>query len=486
MKQTVMKKSALAGMLAIAGTAIPFASCATVPEVTVATMGQDTASRVVTITYTLTDAPAVVTLDIQTNATANAASDDPGWTSIGGDAVWNASGDVWKKVGTAGSTFNGTITWRPDLSWPDHTIESDCARAVVTAWALDNTPTYMVVSLDIPKDRDGAITYYPGVEYLPKASYEQAGAAVTNNPAYKTTKLLMRKIMAAGVRWTMGSTADETLQRSDTREAPNVISLTNNYYIGVFELTQRQWALVATNSAAKARFSQSGDRDDMRPMEMVSYNELRNTHSTSATATSVSAGTLTIDPSSDSFCGLLRIRTGLDFDLPSEAQWEFACRAGHGSGYWNDGSKVQNSADNDGNLAKLGRYSGNNPAGKDNKVGTLGPADGGTAVVGSYKPNDWGLYDMHGNVFEWCLDWQYDNLANEMDQSGNSYNGRANINPSNPSQTLAGTAATRRIRRGGSAFHESGYARSANRENLNPTNRAEPVGFRLVCTAGLE
>ena len=279
MKQTVMKKSALAGMLAIAGTAIPFASCATVPEVTVATMGQDTASRVVTITYTLTDAPAVVTLDIQTNATANAASDDPGWTSIGGDAVWNASGDVWKKVGTAGSTFNGTITWRPDLSWPDHTIDSDCARAVVTAWALDNTPTYMVVSLDIPKARDGAITYYPGVEYLPKASYEQAGAAVTNNPAYKTTKLLMRKIMAAGVRWTMGSTADETLQRSDTREAPNIISLTNNYYIGVFELTQRQWALVATNSAAKARFSQSGDRDDMRPMEMVSYNELRNTHS---------------------------------------------------------------------------------------------------------------------------------------------------------------------------------------------------------------
>lgn len=486
MEKTIMKKSAIAGMLALTGVAIPFASRATVPVVTAANMEQAASSRLVTITYTLTDAPAVVTLDIQTNATANAASDDPGWTSIGGDAVWNASGDVWKKVGTEGSTFNGTITWRPDLSWPDHKIDDNCARAVVTAWALDNTPAYMVVSLDIPKDRDGAITYYPGVDYLPKSSYEQAGAAVTNNPAYKTTKLLMRKIMAAGVRWTMGSTTDETRVRNATREAPNVVSLSNNYYIGVFELTQRQWALVATNSAAKAKFSQSGNQDDMRPMEMVSYNELRNTHSTSATAASVSAGHLTLDPSSDSFCGLLRIRTGLDFDLPAEAQWEFACRAGHGSGYWNDGSKILNSATDDGNLAKLGRYSGNNPGGATNKDGTLAPAEGGTQVVGSSTPNDWGLYDMHGNVFEWCLDWQQDSISTLKDKAGNPYNGRANINPDNPAQTLSGATTGNRIRRGGSAFHESGYARPANRENLGPATRTEPVGLRLVCTAGLE
>ena len=475
------KKLMLAAAAAVTGATLT----AAVPEVSGVTMTQAN-DRLVTITYTLANAPAVVTLDVQTNATANAASDDPGWTSIGGEAVWNAAGDVWKKVGTAGGTFNGTIVWRPDLSWPDHKIESDCARAVVTAWALDNTPTYMVVSLDVAKTVDGAITYYPGVDYLPKSSYEQVGAAVTNNPAYKTTKLLMRKIMASGIAWTMGSTADETRQRSATQEQPNVVSLTNNYYIGVFEFTQRQWALVATNSSAKANFSNSGDEDDMRPMEKVSYNELRNTHSTSASTTSVSAGTLTVEPSSDSLCGLLRLRTGLDFDLPSEAQWEFACRAGHGSGYWNDGSKIQNSATGDTNLEKLGRYSGNNPGGASNKSATLAPAEGGTAVVGSYAPNDWGLYDMHGNVFEWSIDWRQDDLVSARDLVGEPYNGRANINPANPAQTLSGGTNSYRIRRGGSAFHESGYARSAKRENLSPASRAVAVGFRVVCTAGLK
>ena len=70
---------------------------AAVPNVTGVAMSQAN-DRLVTITYTLSDAPAVVTVDVQTNAAANAASDDPGWTSIGGEAIWNALGDVWKRV----------------------------------------------------------------------------------------------------------------------------------------------------------------------------------------------------------------------------------------------------------------------------------------------------------------------------------------------------------------------------------------------------
>ncbi len=108
------------------GTILAVAACATlpaaVPSVTDVAMVQAN-DRLVTITYTLSNAPAVVTLDVQTNATANAASDDPGWTSIGGEAVWNALGDVWRKVGdglASGQSFSGTITWHPDHAWPVH------------------------------------------------------------------------------------------------------------------------------------------------------------------------------------------------------------------------------------------------------------------------------------------------------------------------------------------------------------------------------
>ena len=177
---------------------------AAVPEISGVTMAQGVA-RLVTITYTLADAPAVVTVDVQTNANTSAAADDPGWTSIGGEAVWNATGDVWKKV----ETGSRTITWRPDHSWPDHKIADGGARAVVTAWALDNTPDYMVVDLAAAH----SIFYYPGVDFLPGSSIGQKGA-VTNNTSYKTSKLLMRKIMARGVTWTMGSADGEKLRNA--------------------------------------------------------------------------------------------------------------------------------------------------------------------------------------------------------------------------------------------------------------------------------
>ena len=161
---------------------------AAVPEISSVTMAQDVA-RLVTITYTLADAPAVVTVDVQTN-NANGV-----WTSIGGEAVWNAQGDVWKKV----ETGSHTITWRPDLSWPDHKIADGGARAVVTAWALDNTPDYMAVDITATGGADTQ-TYYPAADFVP--------GGVTNAD-YKTSVLLMRKIMAKDVTWTMGSTTPE-------------------------------------------------------------------------------------------------------------------------------------------------------------------------------------------------------------------------------------------------------------------------------------
>ena len=450
----------LPGILAAVTSA---ALSAAVPSVTNVSMTQAD-DRLVTVTYTLSDAPAVVTVDVQTNATANAASDDPGWKSIGGEAIWNALGDVWKRV----EPGSRTITWHPDHTWPGHEVAGERSRAVVTAWALENTPDYMVVDLIAPN----VVRYYPAVDFLPKKSFDQAGAAVTNNPDYKMTKLLMRKILAKGVMCRLGSSDNET-QRAPAREALHTASFTNNYYIGVFEVTQGQWTNTMINSYATPKFTTARE---MRPMEGVCYNEIR------ISGYRYDDGELAryswpSNPAPASFLGRLRAKTGLDFDLPSEAQWEFAARAGHGSGFWNDGSEVLNSY-SDANLKRLARFNGNpSVVGSSSSVdGAVSPSEG-TAIVGSYAPSTWGLYDMHGNVYEYCLDWYVEDMS--------SLDGRVNIDPQHPDKMLSGVAGSNRAARGGGWVAEAYKCRASYRFGQGATGRDLSIGFRVVCTAGL-
>ena len=151
------------------------------------------------------------------------------------------------------------------------------------------------------------------------------------------------------------------------------VTLTRPFFIGVFEVTQKQYELV---TGATPSFKQG----DMLPVEQVSWNDIRGNCNWPAD-TSVS---------NNSFMGLLRARTGLAFDLPTEAQWEYACRAGTTNDFNVSGQ----------NMDSLGRYENN---GDDERGGSEYWYT--TTTVGSYLPNDWGLYDMHGNVEEWCLDY---------------------------------------------------------------------------------
>ncbi|MBQ2631731.1 MAG: formylglycine-generating enzyme family protein [Kiritimatiellae bacterium] len=441
------------------------------PEVSNVVMSQSETSRRVTITYELSNAAngAVVTLDIETNKTGTATNVDSDWVSIGGAAICNAHGDVWKKV----SQGSKTIAWRPDHSWEGHKVAlaNGGARAVVTAWALDNTPDYMVVDITGVPAEDVA-RYYPSVDFLPGATLGQKGA-VTNNVAYKTTKLLMRKIMAAGVEWTMGSSTLET-QRTAGEEATHLVTLSNNYYIGVFEITQRQWMLMKESETSVAPFFQVDGA--MRPMDSVPYNRIRygfpNQYPTDG---QYAAYSFPSNPGPTSFLGKLRTKTGIDFDLPSEAQWEFAARAGHGSPYYGDGSEIQNQY-NDTNLAGIARC--NTSSAEDAGSASLAPASGGTAIVGSYRPNDWGLYDMYGNVMEWCHDWY------EADIS--AHGGRVNVDPANPMYNLSGVYNGKtRVLRGGSYGTLSKCCRSAARYYRSSYDEYRYNGFRVVCTAGL-
>ena len=466
-----MNKNAITRVAAVAAAVVataPSSSQAMIPEVSDVTMTQS-ATRRVTITYRLSDAPAVVTLDIQTNANTSAAADDPGWTSIGGRNICNAQGDVWKKV-SGKDTY--TITWQPDRVWTDaegegFKIAANGARTRVTAWPVDNTPDYMAVNVSAAAQPDTQ-TYYPAADFVP--------GGVTNG-LYKTTKLLMRKIMAKDVEWTMGSTTLET-KRTAAREGTHQVKLDGNYYIGVYEVTQAQWDLIQPSRLAPSYFNNAADRA-MRPVEQVSYNEIRNAANSTTANT---AHDWPNDPNPSSFLGKLRTKTGIDdFDLPSEAQWEFAARAGNGDTKWGDGSGILN-ADKDENLDLLGRYE--RDGGKvQNGTSYANPAQScratnGTAIVGSYAPNAWGLYDMHGNVWEWCLDWYADDIT--------AHGGKVNIDPATPANTLSGASGASRVRRGGSWGIAAGNCRPAYRNNGAPTDRYNSSGFRVVCTAGLQ
>ena len=431
------------------------AAHATVPEVADVAMAQD-AARLVTITYTLSDAPAVVTVDIQTNAA------DGAWASIGGANVQQMSGDVWRRV-EPGARM---VLWRPDLSWPDHKVADGGARAVVTAWALDNTPDYMVVDLSAAA-LPGTQRYYPAADFLP--------GGLLGNDDHRTTSLVLRKILAKGVEWTMGSTPLET-QRDAAREATHKVTLANNYYVGVFPVTQAQWDLVQPARPVPSWFNNAVARA-MRPVESVSYNEIRN----AANATADPAYEWPNDPSPGSFLGLLRAKTGLDFDLPSEAQWEFAARAGNGDTKWGDGSGILNKAA-DANLDRLGRYERNGGKVLKDGGGYADPprdcgAANGTAPVGSYAPNAWGLHDTAGNVWEWCLDWFEEDIS--------AHGGVVNADPANPAITLSGAPGASRVRRGGSWYSAAGNCRPASRGGNAPVSRTNGIGLRVLCFAGL-
>lgn len=400
-----------------------------VPTVANVIMTQ-TSTRRVTISYDLKDAPAVVTVDFETNTLADATGD---WVSIGGENVSYLTGDANRRV-EAGT--GKKIRWNVDRSWPGRVVEGAGVRAKLTAWALDDTPDYMVVDLATDVTTADRVKYYTSASYLPGGLFANAD--------YRTTKLVMRKVRAKNVEWTMGTTSESG---RSAHERSHQVTLDHNYYIAVFQITQGQWRMLDPSTATPDY------QGAMRAMNYVSYLEIReskigkNDHSTDYMYPN--------DPHGASFLGVLNGRTGLDFDLPWESEWEYACRAGHGEGLWGDGSQMSGDA-TDNNLP--GRYGKN--VGEDLKV----------AVVGSYAPNSWGIYDMHGNVREYCVDYYKDDIT--------SLNGAVNT-------TIGSTG--RVIIRGGD-WHESDArkTRSGYRDDASPSGRANYTGFRVACRAGLK
>lgn len=224
-------------------------------------------------------------------------------------------------------------------------------------------------------------------------------------------------------RFTMGSPADETGRDSD--EGPQrVVTITQPFYIAVTEITQAQYRAVMAGNPSRFRGRN-------RPVDSVVW------------------------ASASAFCRRATALTGRDVRLPTEAQWEYACRA--------DSQKRYCYGDDDERLAlyaahrsETGEVTSSRP-----DAGDLG---GGTTPVALHLPNAWGLHDMHGNVFEWCRDWYSDR-----------YDPDDRADPQGPAD------GPYHVLRGGSFASPEWLCRSAYRHRFSADGRYNHlIGFRPV------
>jgi formylglycine-generating enzyme required for sulfatase activity len=238
--------------------------------------------------------------------------------------------------------------------------------------------------------------------------------ATKSSPASLTLDLgkgvTMKLVLIRPGKFMMGSPDSEQGRRAD--ESPqHEVTISKPFYMGVTEVTQAQYeAVMGTNPSA--------NKGPMNPVENVSWN------------------------GATEFCRKLSAKTGKTFRLPTEAEWEYACRAG---------SKTRFSfGDSESALGDYAWYKGSR--------------GGNPQPVAQKKPNAWGLYDMHGNVWEWCADGY------------GSY-------PTGASTDLQGAGSgDKRVLRGGNSDDDVGYVRSAVRIYRNPTARYGCDGFRCART----
>lgn len=433
-------KTKLLATFAFASCAVTLFGTATdVPVISDTTFRQSGGGRTVTVTYNLQYAPAIVTVEVLTNG-----------VSIGADKVTHLEGDVNKVVQPGPHQFG----WIARRDWPDQLIKENIVSVKLRAWSLVEPPPYMVADLETPSN----VTYYASVDALPDGGL--------SNRLYKTSRLVMRRIDAVGVRWNMGAHYTELgFQKNnslyETREKIHPAQLTNDYYIGIYPLTRGQFKKIAGFAPSRTD-GPSGATNEIYSVQWVSFSEMRQVEPTDSTSTPTASNhdyDWPASPAPNSYLGKLSSFTGVAFDLPGEGEWEYACRAGNYSGYWGDGSLILKSTGQDDNLSRLANYALEN-----NNQGTCQP-------VGIYEPNAWGLYDMHGNLWEFCLDVYVDDIS--------TLNGAINTTQID-SQSLDPNNGIRHAERGGARHKQAWCCRSAIRDRDPEAGRSGGVGFRLV------
>ena len=216
----------------------------------------------------------------------------------------------------------------------------------------------------------------------------------------------LEMVLIPAGKFMMGSPGAEVSRREN--ETQHEVTLTKPIYMGKYEVTQEQWQAVMGNNPSSVKVARL-------PVNNVSWNDCQD------------------------FIGKLNAYTNGGYRLPTEAEWEYACRAGTTTVY----SFGDNITPKDANFL-------------DSKLGA-------PVVVGRYKPNAFGFFDMHGNVLEWCEDWDANYPAEPRTDPKGAGTGRG------------------RMLRGGSFLDNASFTRSSNRIGNSPNERNHAqFGFRLV------
>ncbi len=243
-------------------------------------------------------------------------------------------------------------------------------------------------------------------------------------------------IVAPGT-YRMGSPASHPI-RAENETPAHSVTINHRFAIGTFEITFDQWAACVSDGACKQKPNDFLFGRATRPVIDVSWADI-----------------------TEDYLPWLRTKTGQPYRLPTEAEWEYAARAGTQTPYATGAVLNKASANTNGRYVIKPKKGQNIQA---------------TCPVGSFKPNPWGLYDMHGNVWEWVADCWH-----------KSYNGA----PKNGSAWSAGCQSIKsankdivnlRIQRGGSWYAPTSYARSASRRAMATEHRGIYTGFRLALT----
>ena len=348
--------------------------------------------------------------------------------------------------GANGAVKAGThrMTWNAAKDQPNFHTSSFSVKMT----AISGAAPYIVIDLSGGTN----VASYP-------VRFSAAGPNLDDDTC-RTTELWLRLILPG--TFTMGS-PDTELGHNWTSnyngEDLHQVTISKPFYIGVFEVTQKQYMLVMGSIPLLERKY----KGDTRPV-VVSYNELRG-----ALIGANWPSHNQVD--ADSFFGKIRARTSLTFDLPTEAMWEYACRAGTTTAL-NNGKNLTDTRQCP-EMAEVGRYGYNQSDGK-------GGYSSSYTKVGSYRANAWGLYDMHGNVGEWCLDWWQKNLGNSSvtDPKGADSGAYRLVRGGCwQSNSYAGYAATCR-----SAYRSSYYGGGNYSNYTSPGGVGDPYwGFRVCC-----